>query len=143
MQRFRSKIDWWVIAFVVCMTGLLGELLLTMQAKGNIVAYPFHSTVYMLTIILIWWPILNTRYIVDQHHLTIHCMFLTWKIKLSDIQHISPTNNSVSSPALSLKRLKIEYLKSGQSKFVLISPRNQTAFCQALQRHAPDISYKL
>lgn len=132
MQKFRSKKEWWVLAFLVCMTGLLVQLLVTMQAKGNISAYPIHAATYIITIFIIWWPIFNTRYVVDKEYLTIHCMFLTWKIKRTDIQSISATNNSIASPALSLDRLKIDYVKDGKTKFVLVSPKDQKAFYQAL-----------
>ena len=132
MQKFRSKKEWWVLAFIVCMTGLIIQLLVTMQAKGNIAAYPVHTATYVITVFILWWPIVNTRYIVDEKYLTIHCMFLTWKIQLTDIQRISKTNNSVASPALSLDRLKVEYTKNGENKFILVSPKQQKAFCDAL-----------
>ena len=132
MHKFRSKKEWWVVAFVICMTGLIVQLLVTMYAKGNISAYPVHAATYMLTVMVLWWPILNTRYLVDDEYLVIHSMFLKWKIKRSDIQGISTTNNSVASPALSLDRLKVDYIKDGKAKFVLISPKDKTAFLTAL-----------
>ena len=134
MQIFRSKIDWWVLGFLICLTGLLLQLLLTMQAKGTLLQFPVHAAVYVMTIAFVWWPAWNTKYTVDEEYLSIRCLFLTWKIKRSEIQSISKTNNSVASPALSLKRLKVDYLKEGESKFVLVSPRNQQAFCDALNQ---------
>ena len=134
MQIFRSKIDWWVLGFLICLTGLLLQLLLTMQAKGTLLQFPVHATVYVMTIVFVWWPAWNTKYTVDEEYLSIRCLFLTWKIKRSEIQSISKTNNSVASPALSLKRLKVDYLKEGESKFILVSPRNQQAFCDALNQ---------
>ena len=134
MQIFRSKIDWWVLGFLICLTGLLLQLLLTMQAKGTLLQFPVHAAVYVMTMAFVWWPAWNTKYTVDDEYLSIRCLFLTWKIKRSEIQSISKTNNSVASPALSLKRLKVDYLKEGESKFVLVSPRNQQAFCDALNQ---------
>lgn len=134
VQKIHSKKDWWVLAFIVCMTGLLVQLLMTMQAKGNITAYPLHTATYIITILVLWWPVFNTRYVIDHENLIIHCIFLKWTIKLSDIQKIERTSNSVASPALSLDRLKIEYTKNGKQKFVLVSPRNKATFCQALQQ---------
>ena len=134
MQIFRSKIDWWVLGFLICLTGLLLQLLLTMQAKGTLLQFPVHAAVYVMTIAFVWWPAWNTKYTVDEEYLSIRCLFLTWKIKRSEIQSISKTNNSVASPALSLKRLKVDYLKEGESKFVLVSPRNQQAFWDALNQ---------
>ena len=134
MQKFHSKIDWWVLAFLICMTGLLVQLLLTMQAKGTMEAYPVHTAVYLLTIVVIWWPVWNTRYRVSEDCLTIRCLFLSWRIPLAQIQKVSPSNNSVASPALSLNRLKIDYQQDGVKKFVLVSPRHQDKFCAALKQ---------
>lgn len=132
MQKFSSKKDWWLIAFLICLSGLLIQLLLTMHAKGNIVQYPVHAATYILTIAVIWWPVLNTNYIVDGDCLRIKSMFFKWNIKISDIQKVSKTSNSLSSPALSLDRLKVEYLKDGKSKFVLVSPKQKAQFVEAL-----------
>ncbi len=123
MQTFRSKKDWWVLAFVIWMSGLLIQSLLTMYAKGTMPACPVHTGVYFITIFVLWWPAFNTRYQVDAERLQIRCMFLKWDIPRDSIQKISKTNNSVASPALSLKRLKIDYLQAGKPKFVLVSPQ--------------------
>ena len=133
MQKFRSKIDWWVLGFVISMTGLLVQLLLTMYAKGTMVEYPEHTTVYMLTIVLLWWPLLTTRYTIDENQLSIKSMLFRWNIPRTDILNIQPTDDSTFSPALSLKRLRIEYLKDGQKKNILVSPRELNGFNQALQ----------
>lgn len=132
MQKFHTKIDWWILGFIIAMTGLLIQLLFTMYAKGTMVEYPEHSVVYILTIAVIWWPVLNTRYIIQDEILTIHSLFLKWRIPLANIQKISKTNNSISSPALSLDRLKIEYIKDGKIKQVLVSPRDQQAFSKVV-----------
>lgn len=129
---FYSKKDWWVWGFLICMTGLLLQLLITMFSKGTAYQFPLHTAVYILTILLLWWPVFNTKYTVKDEVLSIRTLFLTWKIKLSDIQQISVTNNSAASPALSLDRLKIDYLKDGKTKFILISPGSKAKFCQAV-----------
>lgn len=132
MQRFRSKIDWWVMGFVICLTGMLIQLLLTMYAKGTMVEYPEHTAVYVLTIAMIWWPVWTTRYTVANGQLNIRCMWLNRNIPMADIQGVSPTSNSVSSPALSLDRLKVDYLKDGKIKSVLVSPKDKQGFTSLL-----------
>ena len=134
MQVFRSKKDWWLVAFVICMSGLLIQLLLTMQAKGTLQQYSLHSAVYMLTIVVLWWPIFNTKYVIQSNQLHIRSLFLKWTIPLEQITKVTPTTNSVASPALSLKRLKVEYQQEGKSKFILVSPKHPQTFCQAIQQ---------
>ena len=133
MHVFRSKKDWWLLAFVICMSGLLLQLLLTMQAKGTMQQYPLHTAVYVLTIIILWWPLWSTHYVMDNGVLTIKSLWLSWKIPLSEIQSIQPTDHSIIAPALSLKRLRIDYTEGGVQKFILVSPKDQTAFIQVLQ----------
>lgn len=140
MQKFRSKKDWWILGFIIAMTGLLLQLLLTMYAKGSMAQYPVHTLIYVLTIAVLWWPVWSTQYRIDAEQLVVSSMFLTWKIPLSTIQKISPSNNSVSSPALSLDRLRIDYQKEGKAKFILISPKDKQAFTQALQQAQQSIS---
>jgi hypothetical protein len=140
MQKFRSKKDWWILGFIIAMTGLLLQLLLTMYAKGSMAQYPVHTLIYVLTIAVLWWPVWSTQYRIDAEQLVVSSMFLTWKIPLSTIQKISPSSNSVSSPALSLDRLRIDYQKQGKAKFILISPKDKQAFTQALQQAQQSIS---
>lgn len=134
MQSFRSKIDWWLLGFIIAITGLLIQFLFTMYAKGTMTEYFEHTAIYLFTILMLWWPIFNTRYIIQNETLRIRCMFIKWEIPLSCVQKISKSSNSISSPALSLDRLKIEYVQDGKMKNVLVSPKDQSAFIQAVQR---------
>ncbi|WP_180007013.1 PH domain-containing protein [Acinetobacter sp. YH16057] len=131
MQVFRSKKDWWVVAFIICMSGLLIQLLLTMQAKGTMQQYPVHTAVYVLTVLILWWPF-NTRYQITKTHLNIRSMFVRWRIPLVEIQRVSPSQDLSAAPALSIKRLKIEYVQEGKAKFVMVSPKDPQAFAKAI-----------
>ncbi len=81
--------------------------------------YPLHTTVYVLTIIILWWPLWSTRYVVDNGVLTIKSLWLSWKIPLSEIQSIQPTDHSIIAPALSLKRLRIDYTEDGRAEICI------------------------
>ena len=108
MQKFRSKMDWWFLGFIIAMSGLLAQLILTTYGKGILMQNLLFVVVYALTIVLLWWPLWSTRYVVDQEQLMIRSLCFKWIIPLSAIQSVSETDNSISSPALSLDRLKIE-----------------------------------
>ena len=133
MQKFRSKMDWWFLGFIIAMSGLLAQLILAPYGKGILMQNLLFVVVYALTIVLLWWPLWSTRYVVDQEQLTIRSLCFKWVIPLSAIQSVSETDNSISSPALSLDRLKIEYLKQGQTKTILVSPKDKVAFKAALK----------
>jgi len=133
VQKFRSKMDWWFLGFIIAMSGLLAQLILTTNGKGILMQNLLFVVVYALTIVLLWWPLWSTRYVVDQEQLTIRSLCFKWIIPLTAIQSVSETDNSISSPALSLDRLKIEYLKQGQTKTILVSPKDKVAFKAALK----------
>ena len=115
------------------MSGLLAQLILTTYGKSILMQNFLFVVVYALTIVLLWWPLWSTRYVVDQGQLTIRSLCFKWIIPLTAIQSVSETDNSISSPALSLDRLKIEYLKEGQTRTVLVSPRDKVGFRAALK----------
>lgn len=133
MQKFRSKVDWWFLGFIVAMSGLLAQLILTTYGKGILMQNLLFVVVYALTILVLWWPLWSTRYVVDHEQLTIRSLWFKWVIPLTTIQSVKETDHSISSPALSLDRLKIEYLQQGQTKTILVSPKDKVAFKAALE----------
>jgi hypothetical protein len=63
-----------------------------------------------------------TRYTLDSKLLIAQSGPFKWRVPISDITSITPTNNPLSSPALSLDRLRIDY---GRSETIMISPRDK------------------
>ncbi len=74
-----------------------------------------HLIIYSLVIVVIWFPIFSTYYVVENSTLVIKSLVFRWKINIDDIIQIEPTHNPLSSPALSLDRLKISYMKMESS----------------------------
>lgn len=124
---YRSKVDWWlapllcvppVAAISVCVAAFLRgdttELLIGLAVAGAVAA------LYLGVI----FPI---AYGIDNDHLTIRFGFFRQRIPLSEILQVSPTRNPLSSPALSLDRLYIQYGK-GFFQAVMISPANREQF---------------
>ncbi len=110
-----SKMDWWFLGFIIAMLGLLAQLISDHLWQRHFDENLLFVVVYALTIVLLWWPLWSTRYVVDQEQLTIRSLCFKWIIPLSAIQSVSE-QRSISSPALSLDRLKIEYLKAGPNQ---------------------------
>ena len=76
------------------------------------------------------WLLLSTRYILSEGELTVRSGPFKWRIRVADISSITPTSNPLSSPALSLDRLRIEYLRN---KSLLISPRDKEQFIRDIE----------
>jgi len=70
-----------------------------------------------------------TTYRINDAFLGIRSGFFTWEIPIHTISKVGSTNDPVSSPALSLDRIRIEY---GHTKSVIISPLNKDEFLRDL-----------
>ena len=133
-MKFRSKIDWWLLLiFVVITANILMKIYEANHHYSLASNFP-HLVIYSLIIFLIWLPIFNTYYVVDQNKLIIKSMVFRWKINIDDITKIEETHNPLSSPALSLDRIKIYYFKNGSVNSIMISPKDKEGFFQAINK---------
>ncbi len=78
--------------------------------------------------ILIYFFVVRIKYELDDEKLEIFMGPIRYKtIEIQSIRKMELSNNPLSSPAASLKRIAIHYNKWG---YVLISPKNREAFIQ-------------
>jgi glucan phosphoethanolaminetransferase (alkaline phosphatase superfamily) len=130
MEKFKSKIDLWLVLFLSLVFG------------GMAVKFAFDGVWGVLILILfviafIVHMFMTTFYIIIDDKLTIKCGFLiNVSIPIVTIKKISETNNIMSSPALSLDRLEILYNKFDT---VMISPKEKTKFIEAIQKINPEV----
>ncbi|MBN6517166.1 PH domain-containing protein [Acinetobacter pittii] len=130
-MKFRSKIDWWLLLIFVVITGNI--LMKIYEANHHYsLASIQHLFIYSLVILVIWLPVFNTYYVVKNNTLIIKSLVFQWKININDIAQIEPTHNPLSSPALSLDRLKIYYMKDERMATVMISPKDKESFLNTL-----------
>jgi len=136
--RYNSKIDAWlmiviIVAFLISLASLILELLIpgALQQGGWISA---------LIVLVVWafiisliWPL---YYEITPTELVVRSGILHWKIPLDSIQKVSPSQNMLASPALSLDRLRIEYSQHDKTRFMLISPKDKQGFLQNLAQNA-------
>lgn len=129
MTVFKSKIDWWfglVLVypiFVSIKTILEGEWM-GLLGLGVVVG-----------LILVFSK--TTRYIINQNQLIVKSTWIVYeRIDISKISKIEKSNSVLSSPALSLDRLRIRYNKYDE---VLISPKEKKEFIDLLLKINPTI----
>jgi len=128
-RRFSSKVDAWLgAAILVAIAG---------SGFASAVAYRgggFENTLVAITVLLAGalfplWLCLSTNYIVRDDLLLIRCGPFSWRVPKATIRSVKATRNPLSSPALSLDRLRIDY---GAGKYVMVSPANPSEFRKAL-----------
>jgi hypothetical protein len=135
-MAFRSKIDWWLVILVLAVPGWH---IAADWAKRGIEHPPVSLWVVLAVLGVVGITLVPTRYIIEGRTISIQCGLMGWEYSaftVEDVQSIRPTHNPLSSPALSLDRLKIE-LNSG--KAILISPRDKTGFLRAINALEPQL----
>ncbi|QXA08459.1 PH domain-containing protein [Acinetobacter pittii] len=133
-MKFRSKIDWWLLLIFIVTTAIIVMKIYEENHNYSLASNFPHLIFYILIILVIWLPIFNTYYVVENNTLVIKSLVFRWKININDITQIEPTHNPLSSPALSLDRLKIYYMKNGEVTSVMISPKDKETFLQAINK---------
>lgn len=128
-RTFRSKIDAWLGALILGAVGfMIATLIETGQTAGN------QSPLAIVAMLIVGcgiplWMLFDTRYTVTPDQLLIKCGPFRWRVPRDQIQGVTPTRSLLSSPALSLDRLQIQY---GNGKSVLVSPKDKGDFITAI-----------
>lgn len=130
--KFSSKIDGWLIpVLIVAVGGLVAALIAVLIEETP---WPIRVLVGVVTIfvtLLMFAVFRNTYYVVAGDTLRIRSGPFRWNIPVRDIVEVTPSRNPLSSPALSLDRLKISL---GKRKFVLVSPEDKAGFIRAVEQ---------
>ena len=126
---YRSKVDTWLL--VILAAAMLIGLFSTVSA---LVASGWQAWWAVLPLLLAVglsaWVLASTRYSLSDDLLLIKSGPFTWRVDVNEIHRIVATKNPLSSPALSLDRLRIEY---GNGKRIMISPEDRDGFLSDLR----------
>ncbi|PZN13402.1 MAG: hypothetical protein DIU69_00530 [Bacillota bacterium] len=90
--------------------------------------------------LLIAWLWFGTGYRITAAELHVKAGPFRWRVPLSSIRRVRPTNSPLSAPALSLRRLEIA-LEHGQS--ILVSPTNRESFIALLRDRCPHARFDI
>jgi len=121
----KSKTDLWLLAVLIAAMGA------SAFASAMVLLASPPSTWWLLVITLgigvglPLWLLLATDYTLASGQLLVRSGPFRWQIPVASIRSITPTRNPLSSPALSLDRLRIEY---GHGAFIMVSPRDKDRF---------------
>ncbi len=127
---FHSKVDTW-FKVVIVLSVLVSLITIVATAKLALTLIGLASVaVLLIGTILPLWLVRSTRYCLSENTLLIQSGPFKWKVLINEIHKVEPTRNPLSSPALSLDRLRIEY---GQDKWVMISPDDKAGFLRELK----------
>lgn len=96
------------------------------------------------TLLFIAFLFNGIRYIISGDTLYIKIWNMSGgSVKISSITSIKRSYNPLSSPAVSLKRLRLDFRKSEKYPYMLISPVRETMFIEKLKAVNPDIKVEV
>lgn len=128
---FRSKVDTWLGVT------LIASAAISLAAAVFVLTQGMPGSIWMAGIlaatgaILPLWILADTKYVIGEQVLSIRSGPFRWRIPLREIRSIEPTRNPLSSPALSLDWLRIDY---GRNRSCMVSPLDRQAFITEIQR---------
>lgn len=128
--RYPSKIDGWLAAILVASmaVALVASVSVVLAAGSR--AWWVVLVTGGLGVGLPLWLLLGTTYVLEPAQLLVRSGPFRWRVPVAEITAITPTSNPLSSPALSLDRLRIEY---GRGSAIMISPRDKERFLRDLE----------
>jgi hypothetical protein len=135
MQWYRSKVDWW-IGLLLCLPPVTAVAACVALAQGgNTSDLPWGLAAAVFVFALYLGVVFPLRYGLDDTHLLVRFGVCRKRIPLADISEVRPTHNPLSSPALSLDRLHVQF-GPGLFNAVMISPADRDRFLDDLARRA-------
>lgn len=137
-MRFESKRDGWIVMLLRVMpVVVLAVIADVWYLQHGDVRGPLIGAAILIVFELFFFETVlrSTYYLIEGDTLVIRSSFITWRVPIREITAITPTRSAISSPALSLDRLRIDY----RARWILVSPDNKQAFIDALRALNPAI----
>jgi hypothetical protein len=134
---YRSAVDTWLW---VVLAGAIAVILLTcgtLLATGDGGALAIGLLAGLIGAGLPLWILRSTSYTLTPTELLVRSGPVRWRRPIADITSITPTRNPLSSPALSLDRLRIESRGHGA---IMISPADRAGFLADLEARRAALS---
>lgn len=128
---FRSKVDAWLLVVLLASVAAAVFAALHMLKAGAGWFTPL--ILVLLGAGLPLWLLVSTQYTVASGNLAIRSGPFVWKVAARDIIGITPTRSALSSPALSLDRMRIDYKSGKFSRSILVSPKDKAGFVSAVR----------
>jgi hypothetical protein len=128
-MKFRSAVDTWFYLLALGVPGAIFIFAVLSVGTADTAALVVIGITAIIGFGLPVWLLLSTYYVVEANTLKIRSGPFGWSILISEIKSVRPSRSVLSSPALSLKRLEIQY---GRGQSILVSPEDFEGFKNAI-----------
>jgi len=134
---FPTKVDVWLVLLLVCgqVAGIAAVALAARENPRVLVPGGLGLALAAAVVLLLSFP---TRYELHDRELVVRSGRLRYRFEYDAITSVRPSRSPLSAPAWSLDRLEI---RAGR-RTILVSPRERSAFLDALAARAPSLVRK-
>ena len=131
---YRTKIDWWLGILLGGTMVLMLYIVIEPLIHGE--GIQLGMTIVSVITLLIVLPLFFIKYTLYSTHLLISCgIYGKERVEYHLIRQMKETKNPISSAAMSLDRLQIDYMENGYHQTVLISPVRKKEFIERLEQY--------
>ena len=138
-MTFKSEVDLWLWVIVALVVIISLAVSVRLFLKASLASCLTGAWLMTIGIGLPLWLFYTTHYVVKDEVLQIQSGPFKWTIPIVSINQVVETSNPLSSPALSLRRLKIVY---DNNKSVMVSPKDRYEFLVAIGQRVTATSNK-
>lgn len=128
-MTYRSKIDTWLLATFMAIIAICLYLIFFAFTTAPADQRWLILLTALFGVAFPLWIMLSTKYILEPGRLVIQSGPFKWTYNSANVKQVTPTRNPLSSPALSLDRLRIEFIDNHS---VMISPADKEGFLREL-----------
>ena len=130
---YRTAIDWWLGLLLVACEVLFLYLVIEPIIRRGTVEWSMVLLAVGMSILIL--PLFGIKYVLYSEHMLISMsLYGKARVRYADIVEVKKTNNPLSSAAMSLRRIQIDYVENDVHRMVLISPVNRKTFIEELEQ---------
>lgn len=129
---YRTAVDWWLgVLLGGCEILMIWVAVEPVIKEGKINWAMLLISLGMSIIIL---PLFGIKYVMYSEHLLVSMsIYGKARVRYADIVDVKKTMNPLSSAAMSLRRIQIDYVEDGVHRVILISPVKRKAFIKEIE----------
>lgn len=131
---YRTAVDWWMGLLLGGCEVLMVWLAIEPIIRTSKIEWSMLLLAVGMSILIV--PLFGIKYVMYSEHMLVSMsIFGKVRIKYQDIVGVKKTHNPLSSAAMSLKRIQIDYVENGVHRMVLISPVRRKMFLEQLEEY--------
>ena len=129
---YRTAVDWWLgLLLVGCEILMIWVAVEPVIKEGKI---NWAMLLILLGMSILILPLFGIRYVMYSEHLLVSMsIYGKARVRYADIVDVKKTMNPLSSAAMSLRRIQIDYVEDGVHRMILISPVKRKIFIKELE----------